>query len=53
MPSVVNIFVNTHNMGSVLVEQRGIVAEYEEDMVKYASDAEILPSPNYRWTVMP
>ena len=40
MPSVVNIFVNTHNMGSVLVEQRGIVAEYEEDMVKYASDAD-------------
>lgn len=39
MPSVVNVFVNTHNMGSVLVEQRGIVAEYEEDMVKYASDA--------------
>lgn len=40
MPSVVNIFVNTHNMGSVLVEQRSIVAEYEEDMVKYASDAD-------------
>ena len=40
MPSVVNVFVNTHNMGSVLVEQRGIVAEYEEDMVKYASDAD-------------
>ena len=40
MPPVVNIFVNTHNMGSVLVEQRGIVAEYEEDMVKYASDAD-------------
>lgn len=40
MPSVVNTFVNTHNMGSVLVEQRGIVAEYEEDMVKYASDAD-------------
>ena len=40
MPAVVNVFVNTHNMGSVLVEQRGIVAEYEEDMVKYASDAD-------------
>lgn len=40
MPSVVNTFVNTHNMGRVLAEQRGIVAEYEEDMVKYASDAD-------------
>lgn len=40
MPSVVNTFVNTHNMGRVLAEQRGIVDEYEEDMVKYASDAD-------------
>ena len=40
MPSVVNTFVNTHNMGRVLAEQRGIVAEYEEEMVKYASDAD-------------
>lgn len=40
MPSVVNTFVNTHNMGRVLAEQRGIVAEYEEDMMKYASDAD-------------
>lgn len=40
MPSVVSTFVNTHNMGRVLAEQRGIVAEYEEDMVKYASDAD-------------
>lgn len=40
MPSVVNTFVNTHNMGRVLAEQRGIVAEYEEDMVKYASDTD-------------
>lgn len=40
MPSVVNTFVNTHNMGRVLAEQRGIVAEYEEDMVKYASNAD-------------
>lgn len=40
MPSVVNTFVNTHNMGRVLAEQRGIVAEYEEDMRKYASDAD-------------
>lgn len=40
MPSVVNTFVNTHNMGRVLTEQRGIVTEYEEDMVKYASDTD-------------
>lgn len=40
MPSVVNTFVNTHNMGRVLAEQRGIVAEYEEDMMKSASDAD-------------
>ena len=40
MPSVVNTFVNTHNMGRVLAEQRGIVAEYKEDMVKYAYDTD-------------
>lgn len=40
MPAVVNLFVDTHDVGLVIEEQRGIVAEYEEDMVKYASDAD-------------
>ncbi len=38
MPAAVNIFVKSHDMGRVLEEQRGIVAEYEDDMMKYADD---------------
>ena len=38
MPAVVNIFKSTHDMGMVLAEQRGIVSQYEEDMVKYAEE---------------
>lgn len=38
MPAVVNLFLDSHDMGRVLAEQRGIVSEYEEDMVKYAKD---------------
>ena len=40
MPAVVNDFVGTHDMGRVLAEQRDIVAEYEEDMTKYAADSD-------------
>lgn len=40
MPAVVNLFVENHDLGRVLEEQRGIVAEYEEDMVKYADDSD-------------
>ena len=36
MPAVVSSFVERHDMGRVLSMQRGIVGEYEEDMVKYA-----------------
>lgn len=36
MPAVVNTFINSHDMGRVLMEQRSIVSSYGEDMVKYA-----------------
>lgn len=36
MPAVVNTFINSHDMGRVLMEQRSIVCSYGEDMVKYA-----------------
>lgn len=38
MPAVVSLFVDTHDMGRVLAEQRDIVRSYEEDMIKYAPD---------------
>lgn len=38
MPDIVNLFVDSHDMGRVLVGQRSIVDSYEEDMVKYAPD---------------
>lgn len=38
MPAVINVFKATHDMGMVLAEQRGIVSQYEEDMVKYADE---------------
>lgn len=37
MPAVVDLFVKTRDLGRVLQEQRGIVAGYEEDMIKYAT----------------
>lgn len=40
MPSVVNNFIETHDMGRVLQEQRGITMEYEEDMMKYANESD-------------
>ncbi len=36
MPAVVQTFVDTHQMNTVLRLQRGILSDYEEDMVKYA-----------------
>lgn len=36
MPAVVNTFINSHDMGRVLMEQRSIVSSYGEDMAKYA-----------------
>lgn len=38
MPAVVQTFVNTHQMNTVLQMQRGILSDYEDDMVKYADD---------------
>lgn len=38
MPDIVNLFVDSHDMGKVLAGQRSIVDSYEEDMVKYAPD---------------
>lgn len=38
MPDIVNLFVDSHDMGRVLAGQRSIVDSYEEDMVKYAPD---------------
>lgn len=38
MPEVVDMFVKTKQMNSVLALQRDIVRSYEDDMVKYADD---------------
>lgn len=38
MPAVVQTFVDTHQMNTVLQMQRGILSDYEDDMVKYADD---------------
>ncbi len=40
MPEVVKTFVTTKQMNSVLALQRDIVHSYENDMVKYADDAD-------------
>lgn len=40
MPEVVKTFVNTKQMNSVLALQRDIVHSYEDDMIKYAYDAD-------------
>ncbi len=40
MPAVVNLFKEKHDLGRVLAEQRNIISEYEDDMVKYANDAD-------------
>lgn len=38
MPRVVNEFLHTHDMNSVVRQQRIIVDEYEDDMIKYAGN---------------
>lgn len=38
MPDIVNMFINSHDIGKVVVGQRSIVSSYEEDMIKYAPD---------------
>ena len=40
MPRAVDEFVTTHNFANVLKIQRGIIADYEDDIAKYAKDSE-------------
>ena len=40
MPEVVNTFLETKNIECTYKVQRNLIAEYEEDMVKYADDAD-------------
>ncbi len=40
MPAVVQKFIDTKQMNLVLALQRDIVRSYEDDMIKYASDAD-------------
>lgn len=45
LPEVVNCFLETKNIELIYKMQRNLIAEYEEDMVKYADDAD---KPNIR-----
>ena len=45
LPEVVNCFLETKNIELIYKAQRNLIAEYEEDMVKYADDAD---KPNIR-----
>lgn len=38
LPEVVNCFLKTKNIENIYEVQRNLIAEYEEDMVKYAED---------------
>ncbi len=40
LPEVVNCFLETKNIDMIYRKQRTLLAEYEEDMVKYADDAD-------------
>jgi len=40
LPEVVNCFLKTKNIELIYKLQRNLIAEYEEDMVKYADDAD-------------
>ena len=40
LPEVVNKFIETKNIELIYRTQRNLIAEYEEDMVKYADDAD-------------
>ena len=40
MPRAVDEFVTNHNFANVLKVQRGILADYEDDIAKYAKDSE-------------
>lgn len=45
LPEVVNCFLETKNIELIYKVQRNLIVEYEEDMVKYADDAD---KPNIR-----
>lgn len=45
LPEVVNCFLKTRNIELIYKLQRNLIAGYEEDMVKYAEDAD---KPNIR-----
>lgn len=45
LPEVVNCFLETKNIELIYKLQRNLIAEYKEDMVKYADDAD---KPNIR-----
>lgn len=40
LPEVVNCFLETRNVELIYRKQRSLLSEYEEDMVKYAEDAD-------------
>ena len=40
LPEVVNKFLETKNIELIYQVQRNLIAEYEEDMIKYAADAD-------------
>ena len=40
LPEVVNCFLETRNVELIYNTQRSLIAEYEEDMVKYADDSD-------------
>ena len=40
LPAVVNCFLETRNIELIYKEQRSIISEYEDDMVKYADDTD-------------
>ena len=40
LPGVVNTFLETKNIELTYKAQRNLIAEYEEDMIKYANDAD-------------
>lgn len=40
LPEVVNCFLETKNIELIYKVQRNLIAEYEEDMIKYADDAD-------------
>ena len=45
LPEVVNCYLDTKNVELIYEKQRTLIAEYEEDMVKYAEDSD---KPNLR-----